>query len=84
MQVVEIGQDVVCHRSDLHDELTRLAIGDGERGTSVQILLSSKVVACDPKDGTVTLDNGEIIHADVVIGADGIHVCMFLDRPMGS
>jgi 2-polyprenyl-6-methoxyphenol hydroxylase-like FAD-dependent oxidoreductase len=41
-------------------------------------------VACDPKDGTVTLDNGEIIHADVVIGADGIHVCMFLDRPMGS
>ncbi|KAJ7888802.1 FAD/NAD(P)-binding domain-containing protein [Mycena leptocephala] len=67
------SHDVVCHRSDLHDELTRLAIGDGERGTPVQILLSSKVVACDPKDGTVTLDNGEIIHADVVIGADGIH-----------
>ncbi|KAJ7234185.1 hypothetical protein B0H12DRAFT_1143088 [Mycena haematopus] len=62
---------VTCHRGDLHDELKRLAIGEGE-GLPVHILLNTKVVACDPAAGTVTLSSGEVIHTDVVIGADGI------------
>ncbi|KAJ6496181.1 FAD/NAD(P)-binding domain-containing protein [Mycena sanguinolenta] len=63
-----------CHRSDLHDELKRLALGESEGlGRPVEIHLSSKVVACDPEAGTVTFSNGETVHADVVIGADGIH-----------
>ncbi|KAJ7126677.1 FAD/NAD(P)-binding domain-containing protein [Mycena epipterygia] len=61
-----------CHRSDLHNELKRLALGEGE-GPPAQLHLNSKVVACDPEAGTVTLADNEIIHADVVIGADGIH-----------
>ncbi|KAJ7126740.1 FAD/NAD(P)-binding domain-containing protein [Mycena epipterygia] len=64
--------DLFCHRNDLHEELRRLALGEGE-GPPAQLHLSSKVVACDPAAGTVTLSNKEIIHADVVIGADGIH-----------
>ncbi|KAJ7512399.1 FAD/NAD(P)-binding domain-containing protein [Mycena galericulata] len=64
--------NVMCHRSDLHDELKRLAIGEGE-GPPAQLHLDSKVVACDPDAGTITIANGETIHADVVIGADGIH-----------
>ncbi|KAF7374347.1 FAD/NAD(P)-binding domain-containing protein [Mycena sanguinolenta] len=61
-----------CHRGDLHDELKRLALGEGE-GRPVELHLNSKVVACDPEAGTITFSNGEIVHADVVIGADGIH-----------
>ncbi|KAJ7234192.1 FAD/NAD(P)-binding domain-containing protein [Mycena haematopus] len=57
---------------DLHDELKRLAIGEGE-GPPAQLVLDSKVVACDPEAGTVTLRGGEIHQADVVIGADGVH-----------
>ncbi|KAF7374344.1 FAD/NAD(P)-binding domain-containing protein [Mycena sanguinolenta] len=63
-------RSALCHRVDLHDELQRLALGEGE-GTPVELHLGRKVVACDPEAGTVTFSNGEIVHADVVIGADG-------------
>ncbi|KAJ6624397.1 FAD/NAD(P)-binding domain-containing protein [Mycena sp. CBHHK59/15] len=53
--------DLGCFRSDLHDELKRLAISEGE------------VLACNPDEGTVTLSNGQVVEADLVIGADGIH-----------
>jgi 2-polyprenyl-6-methoxyphenol hydroxylase-like FAD-dependent oxidoreductase len=69
----DLAQDLFCHRSDLHDELKRLAIGEGE-GPPAQLHLDSNIVACDPEAGTVTLGNGDTIHADLVIGADGIHV----------
>ncbi|KAJ6534394.1 FAD/NAD(P)-binding domain-containing protein [Mycena capillaripes] len=65
--------DVMCHRSDLQDELKCLAIKEGEGGPPVELLFDSEVVSCDPEAGTITLGNGETIHADVVIGADGIH-----------
>ncbi|KAJ7472747.1 FAD/NAD(P)-binding domain-containing protein [Mycena latifolia] len=63
---------VCCHRSDLYDELKRLAIGEGE-GPPVKLHLGSKVLACNPEEGTITLNNGEVIHADLVLGADGIN-----------
>lgn len=71
---VEMRQDIFCHRSDLYKELTRLATGEGD-GPPAELLLGSKVLACDPEAGTVTLGNGETISADLIIGADGIHVC---------
>ncbi|KAF7342630.1 FAD/NAD(P)-binding domain-containing protein [Mycena sanguinolenta] len=61
-----------CHRSDLHDELKRLATGQGE-GPPAQLHFKSKVVACDPEAGTITVSDGEVITADLVLGADGIH-----------
>ncbi|KAF7337008.1 FAD/NAD(P)-binding domain-containing protein [Mycena venus] len=67
-----VGQDLCCHRDDLHNELKRLAFGDGE-GPSVQLWLDSKILACDPEEGAIFLGNSEIIYADVVIGADGTH-----------
>ncbi|KAJ7737789.1 FAD/NAD(P)-binding domain-containing protein [Mycena maculata] len=73
-----------CHRSDLHDELKRLAIGDGE-GPPAQLHLGTQVVSCDPDTGTITLEGGEIVHADVIIGADGIHSTLrtsILDHPV--
>ncbi|KAJ6507720.1 FAD/NAD(P)-binding domain-containing protein [Mycena vitilis] len=64
--------DLSCQRIHLHAELKRLALGEGE-GPPAQLILDSKVVGCDPNSGTITLGKGEVIHADVVIGADGIH-----------
>ncbi|KAJ7067310.1 FAD/NAD(P)-binding domain-containing protein [Mycena amicta] len=63
---------LTCHRSDAHDELKRLATGEGE-GSPAELHLGSKVVQCDPDAGTITLANGEEIASDLVIGADGIH-----------
>ncbi|KAF7289631.1 FAD/NAD(P)-binding domain-containing protein [Mycena chlorophos] len=65
---------LTCHRSDAHDELKRLAIGDTDDGyTSAELQLGSKVVGCDPEAGSITLASGEVVVADVVIGADGVH-----------
>ncbi|KAJ6561870.1 hypothetical protein B0H19DRAFT_89194 [Mycena capillaripes] len=60
------------HRSDIYEELRRLVTGDGE-GSPVNLRLGSKVLECDPEEGTVTLNSGEVVHADLILGADGIH-----------
>ncbi|KAF8121654.1 FAD/NAD(P)-binding domain-containing protein [Mycena galopus ATCC 62051] len=63
---------ISCHRSDLHDELKRLATMEGGNGNPATIHLKSNVQSCDPATGKLTLKNGEIHHADLIIGADGI------------
>ncbi|KAJ7500396.1 hypothetical protein B0H11DRAFT_2378028 [Mycena galericulata] len=63
---------VYCHRSDLYEELLRLATGEGE-GPPAQLRLGHKVVGCDPEAGTITLQTGEIVHADFIVGADGVN-----------
>ncbi|KAJ7679182.1 hypothetical protein DFH06DRAFT_1165932, partial [Mycena polygramma] len=64
---------IFVHRSDLYKELTRLAVGEGEEPL-VRVRLGAKVLACDPEEGTITLDTEEVVQADLVLGADGIHV----------
>ncbi|KAJ7791856.1 FAD/NAD(P)-binding domain-containing protein [Mycena olivaceomarginata] len=63
---------LLCHRSDLYEELKRLATGEGE-GPPAILRLGTTVVASDPEQGTVTLEGGEIVNADCILGADGIH-----------
>ncbi|KAJ7808796.1 FAD/NAD(P)-binding domain-containing protein [Mycena olivaceomarginata] len=63
-----------CHRSDLYEELKRLATGEGE-GPPAILRLGTTVVTSDPEQGTVTLKGGEIVDADCILGADGIHSC---------
>ncbi|KAJ7123514.1 hypothetical protein C8R44DRAFT_831231 [Mycena epipterygia] len=62
-----------CHRTDLHDELKRLAIGEQGSGPPALLHLGQEVASCDPVKGILTLKNGETHEADLVIGADGIH-----------
>lgn len=64
----------VCyHRVDLHDSLKEAVTADDGCTLPVKIRVSSRVVSCDPVEGRVTLETGETISADVIIGADGIH-----------
>ncbi|KAF7344837.1 FAD/NAD(P)-binding domain-containing protein [Mycena venus] len=62
-----------CHRVDLHDELKRLATDPDGVGKPAKLILGSQVVKCEAIEGTITLKNGDVIHADLIIGADGIH-----------
>ncbi|KAJ7145093.1 FAD/NAD(P)-binding domain-containing protein [Mycena crocata] len=64
---------LMCHRSDLHDELKRLAVGDDGEGPPATLRLGTKVVKCDAEEGTITLHTGEVIQADILLGADGIN-----------
>ncbi|KAF7344842.1 FAD/NAD(P)-binding domain-containing protein [Mycena venus] len=62
-----------CHRVDLHDELKRLALDPSGAGEPAKLILGSQVVKCEAIEGTITLKNGDVIHADLIVGADGIH-----------
>ncbi len=62
----------VIHRAHLHDILHRHAVKAG-----VNIRLSSRAVEYDVEGGSVTLDSGEIVRADLIVAADGIsRVCL--------
>ncbi|KAJ7693454.1 hypothetical protein B0H17DRAFT_879875, partial [Mycena rosella] len=72
---IEHSEALLCHRSDhdLHNELKRLAIGEGE-GAPAKLHLGSRVLAADVEEGTITLEGGKVVHADLILGADGINV----------
>lgn len=61
---------MLYHRQDLHSALREAATEDGEGGAEVRT--GAGVKDCDPENGTVTLENGEVLEADLIIGADGI------------
>ncbi|KAF7369008.1 FAD/NAD(P)-binding domain-containing protein [Mycena venus] len=72
--VPEVQEDpgIFCNRKDLSNELRRLALEEDGQGLPANIRIGKKVIACDPDQATLTLDDGEVIHADLVLGCDGI------------
>ncbi|KAI1420351.1 FAD binding domain protein [Xylaria sp. FL1777] len=74
------GAPMVCHmRVDFRKELLRLATGPAEDlGLDASAVPATPVwnngaVDLDPKSGKITLQDGSVVEADVVIVADGIH-----------
>ncbi|CAE6445671.1 unnamed protein product [Rhizoctonia solani] len=55
------------HRADFHRMLYELAERAG-----VRVRLASTVKSIDPSAPSLTLFNGEIIHCDLIVGADGV------------
>ncbi|KAL8832098.1 MAG: hypothetical protein Q9191_000477 [Dirinaria sp. TL-2023a] len=64
------GRAVTIHRVDLHKELLRLALEGEDNPASLK--LASTVEAVD-EQGYVTLNDGTKLHADLIVGADGVH-----------
>lgn len=54
------------HRADFHKLLYDLAKDE------MELRLNSTVVDCDPEAPSITLASGEVVHGDLIIGADGI------------
>lgn len=67
------GDRMMYHRQDLHECLKHAATSTERSGDAINVRTSCKAVACDCASGTVTLDSGETVVGDLVIGADGIH-----------
>ncbi|GAQ05203.1 6-hydroxynicotinate 3-monooxygenase [Aspergillus lentulus] len=63
----------LAHRVDLHSELRRLATTSDAPGFPVEIILRSEVVGFDAENGSITLADGSIHRADLVVAADGVH-----------
>jgi salicylate hydroxylase len=60
------GQRVMYHRQDLHSCLITAATSKDRAGNPAKIRTSSKVVSCDHVKGSVTLDSGEELYADLM------------------
>lgn len=70
----QYGADrVVFHRQDLHVYLMNTAMNTKRPGSPAKLRTCSRIINCDCDAGVVTLDNGETLKADLVIGSDGIH-----------
>ncbi|KAF2632873.1 FAD/NAD(P)-binding domain-containing protein [Macroventuria anomochaeta] len=63
----------LAHRVSLHSELKRLATTEDGPGKPAILKTRSRVVDVNPAEGSVTLDSGEVVHGDIVVGADGVH-----------
>ncbi|KAF8200523.1 FAD/NAD(P)-binding domain-containing protein [Mycena galopus ATCC 62051] len=63
---------IMVHRVDLHTELRRLALDSEGTGPPARLHLSHRVVSCDIDINAITLEDGSLQAADVIIGADGI------------
>ncbi|KAJ5485532.1 hypothetical protein N7539_005520 [Penicillium diatomitis] len=63
---------LLVHRAHFHEGLKTMAQAPG-KGEPAVLHTASKVVDVDPHNATVTLENGDIIKGDVLIGADGVH-----------
>ncbi|KAJ7922867.1 hypothetical protein B0H13DRAFT_2655495 [Mycena leptocephala] len=62
---------VFCNRKDLADELRRLAFEkDGQGGPEIFGL--EKLLRAILDQSKLTLEDGEVIHADLILGRDGI------------
>ena len=73
----QYGADrIVWHRQDLHSHLMKIATDENRAGPSAIVRTSSRVVQCACDSGVVTLQGGETLEADIIIGADGIHSVM--------
>lgn len=60
------------HRADLHAALLEKAVEAG-----VNIRMSSKVKKYDWDEPSATLDDGEVLKADVIVAADGLWKTIF-------
>ncbi|PMB69556.1 6-hydroxynicotinate 3-monooxygenase [Beauveria bassiana] len=65
----------LSHRVDLHNCLKWLATREQGPGVPAKIHRRSNVAAFfkDPEAPSITLRNGQVIHADLIVGADGVH-----------
>jgi len=64
----------------LHKAIRETATGQEGEGKPVTLRLASKVVEVDAQNASVTLEDGEKVQGDVLLGADGVHVS--LDCPI--
>ncbi|KAG4432777.1 hypothetical protein IFR05_011742 [Cadophora sp. M221] len=75
----------IGHRGDYHEEFLRRV-----RELGIEIRMGSNVVSYDENEPSLTLANGEIYKADIIVAADGIKstarelVLGFEDKPKSS
>ncbi|KAI1844277.1 hypothetical protein JX265_007884 [Neoarthrinium moseri] len=63
----------LVHRVSLHDTLKKAATTKDGPGIAPVLQTSTKVVEVDAEAGKVVFQDGSVVEADVIVGADGIY-----------
>lgn len=66
------AERMMYHRADLHQTLKERATSADFPGRPVALHTASRVTSCDCDKGTVELASGQVLSADLIVGADGI------------
>ena len=64
---------LLSHRVDLHEALREMATSSKGPGKPAQIINGAHIISYDAEAGSVTLANGSVLSADLIIAADGVH-----------
>ena len=64
---------LLSHRVDLHEALRQMATSSKGLGKPAQIINGAHIISYDAEAGSVTLANGSVLSADLIIAADGVH-----------
>ncbi|KNB09122.1 hypothetical protein FOXG_09764 [Fusarium oxysporum f. sp. lycopersici 4287] len=67
------AERMLYHRQDLQAALGTAAASEEAYGNPVDVRTGCQVASVDCDEGVVTLDSGDKIRGDLIIGADGIH-----------
>jgi len=68
------GDRVVYHQVELHDTLREAAVSVDRAGPPVQIRTSGRLINCECEERIITLENGETLKGDLIVGADGMYL----------
>ncbi|KAL4945232.1 hypothetical protein BDV06DRAFT_231397 [Aspergillus oleicola] len=74
---------LLVHRAHLHEGLKIAAQAPGP-GTPAVLHTSNKVIDIDPHSASITLENGDKVTGDLVLGADGVHSAAKAKIPGGE
>ena len=66
----------LVHRVDLHNHLKKRALETATLHTRCRIV----AINISGSRPSVTLDDGRTFEADLLLGADGLHVCTDIER----
>lgn len=64
----------------MHQMLMNSSFGPGE-GEPANLILDHKCIAVDSQAGLITFENGVVAMHDLIVGADGVGVCIALIPP---
>lgn len=70
----EKGWDLI-YRAGLQSALRNLAVSSEGAGLPVQLFLNSKIIGLVVTKATLELADSRLFTGDLVLGADGVHVC---------
>ncbi len=72
-EIVPGRKQYFAHRVDLQQELVRIATVDEGLGEPVKVIYNSPLTSYNPEAGCITLENGDVHTADLIVAADGVY-----------